>query len=431
MPTRILYWNIEKFGLNKIVGNAKAAQRLAIIGNHILAANPQIFVIVEQGAGTRPANNMTNGHTIVGNGLNGCIQLLAALRATAVPGYANWALVPPLISGVAGFAEAIAVFYRADLIEFVGPWVWPLGGAGPAVAPGPATGNYNAPFNNFLPVGNVNGASPINAGMPYLQLAGQWDFMDAMGLATIQFPGPNNRKPFYTTFRDPGNGGILHLHSFHAASNFFQARNGTANFGNIPEMTMALGANDKIAVVGDFNVSLFNAALSTPAYAPFLAAGFNRMLNPLAPAGLPQNWYLYTHNKPHKQVDPFTTPPTLAPNGYPGFGYMGSDINHPGYESIDNIMWRYGGGGGAAANATIMNPVVGSPYNATPAPGGAPIGTIAFASQLANAIPLPGGQPYLNWAGGFNIGARRQFQGWNNYRIVRSTSDHMALCIDI
>jgi hypothetical protein len=431
MP-RILYWNIEQFNLNKINNPgpgaviARSFLRKARIINTIIAAQPHIFVIVEQAAGTRPPTVATNGTLVVGNGLEACQDLLLALRALG-GGYANWCLVPPLISGTQGRAEAIAVFYRADVLEFVGPWVWPA--VGPAVAPagGVVRAAYGGGVANFLPAGNVSAGSPLNPGLPYRQLAGRWQFMDALG-TVIQFPGVGNRSPFQTSFRLLADGRLLHLLSFHAPAKAWLASAATQNLAQIPLLHTAPAANEAVVLVGDFNVDL-NGAAAAAAYGPLLAiANMNRMLQPVMGPGLPENWYLYTHLKPTRQATPMLPAGTVAPDGYPGFKYMGSSTMHQGYDSIDNIFWVVGAawGAGAGANATVLNPVVGSPYTqVAPAPGGAPTGSIVLASQLANPIPLPNGYA------GHAIGTIRQFQGWNNYRLIRSTSDHLALAMDI
>lgn len=80
------------------------------------------------------------------------------------------------------------------------------------------------------------------------------------------------------------------------------------------------------------------------------------------------------------------------------------------------------GVGGPAAlgafpmNAMIVNQVTGAPYG----PAGPALFPV-YPSRLAN----PG---LLGLAGIGNLAA---FRGWNNYRAVRSTSDHFALVIDV
>ena len=63
---------------------------------------------------------------------------------------------------------------------------------------------------------------------------------------------------------------------------------------------------------------------------------------------------------------------------YPGYRYIGSSSSSNLY-SIDKILVR----GGAAGNVTIANTVVGMPLNVVnPAPGGAPMGVVAIASDF-------------------------------------------------
>ena len=81
-----------------------------------------------------------------------------------------------------------------------------------------------------------------------------------------------------------------------------------------------------------------------------------------------------------------------------------------------------GAAGAAAAlgalpvNAMIVNQVTGAPYG----PAGPPL-ALTYPSRLGNPL-LPG------LAG---IGNLMSFRGWNNYRAIRSASDHFALVIDV
>jgi len=73
-------------------------------------------------------------------------------------------------------------------------------------------------------------------------------------------------------------------------------------------------------------------------------------------------------------------------------------------------------GGALPANAMIVNQVTGAPYG----PAGPPM-ALVYPSTFVN----PG---VLGMAG---IGNLASFRGWNNYRVIRSTSDHFALVIDV
>jgi len=140
-----MYWNIEKFGFNKVsnprglrqlggsVTQAAAAmQRLALIMRMIQQAAPEILVIAEVATGAGADG------TLVGlKGRLGSWGTLLAMRATHHP---DWCLVPPLqISN----REGMAVFYRSTKLIFSGPYRWP-GGWGQS-APGVPGAAYPGP----------------------------------------------------------------------------------------------------------------------------------------------------------------------------------------------------------------------------------------------------------------------------------------------
>jgi hypothetical protein len=151
---------------------------------------------------------------------------------------------------------------------------------------------------------------------------------------------------------------------------------------------------------------------------------------------------------PHHQMGiPQRALPNLrglqSPGGsYPSFGYMGSmsgflfsEVTYA--ASIDNIFTRYGGATAAPANhnMTIINPVVGSPYipPAPPAPfvpaPQVPTGHYQLNTPLANPLPAIGIDRANDQAQ--NNADLIQFHQVVNYRHIRSTSDHLALIIDV
>jgi len=456
--TRILYWNIQQFGINKINNPSRKRQlgssvnsmaasidRRALIMSTIAANLPDIIVVVETSTGAG-----AEGTLISAGGQTGALDLLVRIRGAHGP---NWMLVPPLILGQGGVKEGISVYYNSAVLNFTGPFGW-QGGANPSAATG-VIGianmvEYPAPWyigagnaNNVLPAGNTPGtAGIINPFMPMSKLAGQWLFHDnALPPNQLQFPGIGNRPPFLTTFWDPVNNRNIKLLSYHAPPDFGPAANGTNALSNIQEMTTDLGAQDVGVIVGDFNVDIFNALFSGIAYNNLTnpaVGGYTRQINPTGNF-FPDKSYVCTHIKTSNQAKPWTA------NGYPGYEYIGSNTNFPGYDSIDNILTRYGAAaGGPAANMTIINRVSGSPYNRVmPTPGGSPAGHYVYPTDmqpiiggalagLPVALPLPPNGPGGN--GGYlpgTVGALKRFKGWDNYGKIRSTSDHLPLIIDV
>lgn len=457
---KILYWNIQQFGINKINSSNLKRQTMSSIPQYMASANrrvlimdtiaahlPDIIVVVETSTGAG-----AEGTLITAGGRAGALDLLVRIRGAHGP---NWMLVPPLILGQDGVNEGISVYYNSAVLHFTGPFGW-QGGGNPSDSianigaanlveyPDPwYIGAGNA--NNVLPAGNTPGtAGIINPLLPMSRLAGQWLFHNnALVPNRLQFPGVGNRPPFLTTFWDAANNRNIKLLSFHASPHPMPAANGTDSLRNIQEMTTNLGAQDVGVIVGDFNVDLFSAFYRGIAYTNLTnpiaggGAGYTRQINPTANV-FPDKSYVCTHIKTSNQAKPWTT------NGYPGYGYIGSNNNFPGYDSIDNILTRYGAAaGGPAVNMTIINRISGSPYNIVPTPVGAPAGHYAYPTGmqpivggalagLPAALPLPPNGPGGN--GGCRpgtVGALKRFKGWDNYGKIRSTSDHLPLIIDV
>lgn len=405
-----------------------------------MGANPpDILVIVETSTGAGD-----EGTLITAGGQQVALDLLNRLRSSPVFG-PNWMLVPPVILGEGKLSEGISVYYNSANLHFSGPFGWP--GApncsGSLITLGGVTNlvNYAAPWQNCLPATAVPAASNINPGINMNCLAGQWLFADTGNPANrLQFPGTGNRPPYLTTFWDAANNRTIKLLSYHAPPNHWPAANGTNQLANVQEMTTNLAANEVGVIVGDFNVDLFDHFYEPLAYNNLIGpAGYTRQINPTA-AVWPDKGYVSTHIKLGNQAKPWYT------NGYPGYSYTGSNPKFQGYDSIDNILTRYGAaaGGGQPSNITIINRVTGTPYNMDPNPPvGVPAGHYAYTTCMSQfamgpnaglpiALPLPTNGP--TGVGGVRpgtIGGLSQFRGWDNYGHIRSTSDHFALIVDI
>ena len=224
--TRILYWNIEKFGSNKIANpsakrqrgstlkqNQSSVQRLNYVNRHFALTDnlgavspPDIIVVVEVSTGYDGRGILARGA-----GADGARTLLTALRATT--GNANWMLVPPLQTGP---REAVAVYFDSTNYAFTGPGLWP-GGVGPAVAPpapgvvwvAPATVAYAPPFGALLPVA----AAPVggaNAGTAQNELAAVTDFNFAAAHpnAGAAVPFGAMRAPYWVSFAEMPGGAL-------------------------------------------------------------------------------------------------------------------------------------------------------------------------------------------------------------------------------
>lgn len=474
--TRILYWNINNFSLPKIqvaappIAAAEAAQRLNYIINGIMlgpiaGAAPDIIVVVEVFSRVREVG--LEG-SVLGSGRTAgaaVLLLLNNLRATLGN---HWCLVPPLNLGELGQREAVAVFYDSNNLQFTGPnlWYdrWPgtgLGQAQPVAANTFANIiNYPTAWRNAMPnptnpIGALQmarthnftiggAATPINE----WQLAGQWEYYTTpparpipspipppYPLNRIFFPNAGCRGPFWTRFEDLAfmNGRTINLFTVHTSPS--TARQAILRMQNVAEMT-AVQANEVNVVLGDFNVDAFGN--NAGAYNWMINGIYTMELDPrVAHAGAPvpaRKPYCMTHLLPTTSATPFNTTgvaPDPQHNVYPRYGYMGSAfpaINDSG--AIDNFFTAYSAGTGApAANVTVINSMVGTPYNALPAPGGVTAeltGGLPYPAILTNPIPL-GAAP-----GGINPPVDTiNFQGWQNFGGIHSTSDHLPLMIDI
>ncbi|NIF06604.1 hypothetical protein F3J23_14235 [Chryseobacterium sp. Tr-659] len=452
---RILYWNIEKFGINKInepkakrkwddtltIPPPQAGYRREVIRTTLIQNTPDIFVVVETSTGTG-----TPGTLVTTGGETGSLFLLKQLR-TWFPAPNDWRLVPPLRLGQGNVQEGISVFYNHARVQFTGPWGW-QGDANPSdsvatIGAGNLV-NYGINWKNALPLGTAPaGNNPINPGIPYRRLAGQWQFRGPVvgGVAPVLgFPNVYNRTPFLTTFWDPASTRTIKLLAFHASPKKQQSADGTNQLSYIQEMTTSLVANEVGVIVGDFNVDIFNTNFEPIAYGrlvtnPPLGVGYTRQINP-TPNVWPDKAYVCTMIRSYDNAKPWQT------NGYPGYEYVIPKT----FSSVDNILTRYGGGTavGPSTNITIVNRITGTPYNLDAPPiAGAPPGSLVYDSAMAlnvgmpaaglpSALPLPPAGPTGH--GGFDrgdIGALTTFVGWDNYRRVRSTSDHMGLIVDV
>ncbi|HEX8642928.1 MAG TPA: endonuclease/exonuclease/phosphatase family protein [Allosphingosinicella sp.] len=464
--TRVLYWNIKDFGLNKIDHQEPAAfvhghgglnnqnaslQRRQAILNLLQQTNPDIFVLVEVCTGRALPGALIAETT----GALGCRTLLRLMRTQ----HPDWRLVPPLILGHGGPKEGIAVFFRSPANEryFSGPKVWLGAAAGDDVpAPGMFPGVVYPPFWSAalspprppppaapLPArGLVPPGSAHNPGRPEDMLAGR--VLDLGFPPVVAAQWLNFRQPYLCTFWEPGAGagGVgrnLSIFAVHAppdrtAVNFLQYAAAAVNGLAAPL------ANETRVVLGDFNINLLNPAdgADAHAYAPFTALNYVPLVNPQPlPGGANLASYLGYATTHMKGAPVFLSTGALA-QFYPGFGYSGSDIGN--FFSIDNILVQPR----VAArdyHTTVVNTVVGTPYLTL---GGFVAGSVPNTTGGGNtpiAIPSYFGDPPapFPWAvaggngqaPGADRGLENRLTKWDNYGRIYDTSDHFAVFADV
>lgn len=448
--TRILYWNVQDFSINKIndprfgihphtvLTRAQAsADRRWLIHQVIAAANPDIITIVELESGWTAVGNLATG-----NAPNVALTLLADLQGINP----NWCLVPPLRTGP---SEGVLVYFRQDRLAFCGPYQW-SGGAGPSQAAPMAPAAYGDGYAAALPAGPVPAGAP-NAGMAQNMLAARVsDYTNSLASpvpgGALTFDG---RQPYCTQFAEITPGGAyvrtITLFSIHAGASYIYAVGYLDDLVTCAEVVDAIGANEVRVVVGDFNLNLMSNTPPRPIraeYAAMTAAPGNYTLgitpagpSPAPPAGNPPpagemyDAYYATHIKGWYNASYWSTGGQTQ--YYPGYGTIGADLLTNLY-AIDNIFYRYGGGLAPppAHDVTILNPITGTPYHnldalypAPPVQPLPPMGPTAMASTMANMLFNPA--PLT--AAPYHVATVGQFRNWINYGHIRSTSDHLPI----
>ncbi|MDQ3933510.1 MAG: hypothetical protein M3340_02640 [Actinomycetota bacterium] len=448
--TRILFWNIETFALNKIADpstspvkkgskqkkNERAKDRLAYIRHVFDVVKPQVIVVVEVETGYDARGRLARGA-----GLSGSVRLLDELRGSMG---AAWMLIPPIQTGP---KEAVAVYYDSTRRFFTGPYRWP-GGAEATAAAAAVTGDYPSgpgpdlmaclpdPKDGAKPRGAIPQGAQYNIGRDERRCAARTtDFTARVTKKTIPW-GDKARAPYMVTFAETNAKGTvvrnLTLFAVHAPASAFNAPTYMEWLSVTTQIVDARAANEVRVVLGDFNVNLLDAETYElkAAYKLLPEQGYKRALDPLPSAPTPLKGYpgyFATHIRGRKKAACWGT--TEAPARYPGYAYTGSD-QWKNFYAIDNIfVW-----GAKPTNFTVLNPIVGTPLDLyapswfLPRLGGhielKRLTAVPPYPAAAGANPPKLGPPNL----GGVIGA---FRGWKNYGRIRSASDHLALAIDV
>jgi hypothetical protein len=349
MPTNLLVWNVQFFSSNKISvaqsnwldlvdtngnivdGNFNTLMNLEYITSNVQLADAHIFVLIEN-----LSDQGTMGSLAEGNGAKGSLLLLDRIRGATIN--RNWMLVPPLkmvnkvqteTSRAGGYSlvkegaytECVSVYYRSDLLNFVGPYVWPQSLNNDSVTKvaqrntGQTTQAYPDAWNGSYPAGNF--------------YAGQFEYFADPAARTGQylFPDTGGRRPFFTQFRElTGAARLLSLVSVHFPPKFTPASRAFATTTTYfsPEKYQAQ-ADEVVLIAGDFNL--------------------NYLLNPLDKGYISQSDALYGQaarksftlalNRRNTQL------PTMmkqSDDATPPDGYLRPNLG------LDNIALRYGGG---------------------------------------------------------------------------------------
>ena len=472
--TRVLFWNIENFALNKIFSVALKRQRghggltdaqaalarRTVINAVNAAAQADIIVIVEVSSG----DNWPNALASQTGGMEAMVYIQNRFNNPAVVLPGGWGLVPPLYTGTGGRAETVGILYRrtntAGTIHryFTGPNIWTGGyggasadpglGLAPAAYPAPVMVGAGIDINAMLvPPGfggvrAIPGGAQHNGGLNENVVAARIAFDDTFG-APVAFGGL--REPFMTTFTETNAGGVvqrdLTIFGIHSPPQGVAAANYMATLATMQDIMGPLGATETRIIGGDFNLNLF-AANGTPsgAYAPLIAgAGNYTLLVAPTAGGIPVNvdqyiGYFSTHirGKVKTAASKFLWSDVggAGLSDYPGYGYAGSNFVAAPFYSIDNILVWPHQAPPYNYDTTIMNTVAGTPMNAVAMPpDNPPFGVRVLASQFG----APGGAwPAAPTAPNFpGIGGASSLTGWANYGRIRNTSDHFGIFANV
>jgi hypothetical protein len=468
MPTKILVWNIQKFGINKfnnpsmkrgknIGGLTKqraSAQREVLLDSILQATDPDILVVIEVSSGDKYPESLASRT----GGMNGCVAMLARLRGML--GAPDWRLVPPLRLGRGSIAESMGVFYKGQSTNagvvtnryFTGPNLWTAGrlsvrpGAAAAAAYAAVGGvDLNAMINP--PGGGAARVIPAtalhNALLAEDTVAARTEFLltnadDSAGVGAIDYK--QFRSPYMTTFTEVTAGVTRNLSVFgiHSPAVTGDQKVFITHLRMTYEICSALGANETRVIGGDFNLNLLDVMCNdSQVYAPLTAAPFNYDVL-LTPAGPPPIWggdaypgYFTTHIRPappwrkRTRFSRFLWSDGATASTYPGYEYRGSNYAANLY-SIDNILVRPAPA--AATDVTVMNLVTGTPINAIAAPpGNPPIGTVPGIDFMFN-LPAGAVWPQAPLANDYpGVGRSHQLCGWDSYTRIYSISDHFAV----
>lgn len=459
--TRVLFWNLQTFGINKISNPSQARppgiggntmqvaaqMRFNLVAANILATTPEIIVIVEVGSGdSYPDDLATNT-----GGWSGALFLLNQLRIS-FPAQ-GWRLVPPLRVGrlPGSKPETVAVLYQgvsgggAVNRYFTGPNRWVGGVNGHSMRPAfgvvanayPAARNLDSmlviPPN--LPRA-IPGGALYNGGINEDRVAARTVFALA-GQPAYDIDYQVYRPPYLVTFTETNLMGVvqrnLTLFGIHSPAVAGDPGVFLIYLQNTADVVAPLGPNETRVIGGDFNLSALNPDGSpSNVYAPLAPNYVPLLRSPGAPPAASMRafrGYYTTHIKPKPGTNTVATqflwsdPPTNSP--YPGYGYGGSN-QVANFYSIDNILVWPHQAGPYNYQTTVMNGITGVPFNAVvPPPGGAPPGTIVMGHRNYN---IPAWWPPAPNAPAIpNIGNRNQLTSWPNYGYQKSTSDHFAV----
>jgi|TARA_R110000751_G_scaffold35861_7_gene88072 hypothetical protein len=482
--TNIVYWNIQKFSNGRIAGDANALARLNVIKGIIRDATPDIIVVVEVTKGIGGASGAT---TLLNDLRNNTTDPNAnewrMVPLQIVGKSSNCECVAVYYRGISTILDTNDPTKITHTVTryFTGPFVWTGGANGssqdPTIGTPPSVvaSNYaNASF--LVPPGSTARIIPDNtltsstvqyrAGQPEQQSAARIDF--DMQAATSQ-SGLKKLKsiPSYGTLRQPvmttfyevtteastGNTSTrnLTLFSVHSPPAFGDATTYINKLlGNTVQIIVEPDAtkNETKLICGDFNLNTLtddgkrseNYDTLTSNDVKYISLNSPDSVTTIAPQYLETyQGYYATHigNTPKKKSQRKASTRFLwsenlsSPSPYPGYRYISSTKSIPNTYAVDNILLWGDATNPPTTTFTIMNPIVGTPYTSqipTPTP---PLGSITTTCQFTYGTLPSKTWPQMPNAAIFENASADILVNMSNYGLIRSTSDHLPLCVTL
>lgn len=236
-------WKKLSFQQRQILTFQQAEANRRFILDTIEKVDPAIFILIENRSSAGKRGTLQKGE-----GKAGILLLLTELRLISP----HWCLIPPVrnnpktwqektfdglpVACTQSYCEAMAIFYRNDLLEFTGPWSW-TGDRGAADGDGEP---YPRPWQSCLPDGN------------YFAL--QSSFYDGDG-NQVEFPHKKNRSPVLANFDDLSVlGDTLTLVAAHLPPRKSESVPAASILANIRELTEVQQPKNVTVVAADFNI---------------------------------------------------------------------------------------------------------------------------------------------------------------------------------
>lgn len=300
--TRVLFWNIQQFGLNKVRLESRkrkhgsddvqqARMRLDLILRVVKACDPDVFIVVEVSSRIGGADRRESGQLIdlSGIGWQGSEYLYDCLTDPLNNNPdKDWRMVPPLVIGKGAVTEAVTVYYRGSWTDaagaaykryFTGPNLWTGGEGGRSERPQSAAGEYPDPVTKCLQgltweqagtEWTATPREPRQIPIGALHNAGQWERRVAARTSYKKVGSTTNedvnfgvrREPYMCTFSEFRAGQtpqlLRHVTVFgvHAPPNYVDATNYMSTLACTKEIMDELAPYEVRVLCGDFNLNL-------------------------------------------------------------------------------------------------------------------------------------------------------------------------------